>query len=659
MSHYRSGRNVCLGCLGALSCLIGTSASGQAPEIGGLLPAGGPRGSVTRVQIDGKNLKGSTLFLDGAGLKAKSIAIAPAGDLVTADVLVEPGAPLGPHDVRIITPRGISNGARFWVDTRPNRVIDRPMTATTAPEPIDGALPVVINSRIAAKTATDRYVLTASAGEIWTFQCMADQIRSRLDPVLELKDEAGVSLRLAQGAWESDPSFSYRFATAGRYFLTVRDSEYSGGANFTYRLIAGRSPLVTGFTPRGGRPGQQVDLSLQGVNLPTDRASVIIPSDASGVYWASVISGAGSSILLPLIVDLIAVQDEGDGGTVRPIPPLPALIDGWFGHSPLARFSLHASAGGRFTFDLLGRRIGSRIDGALRVLDSTGKELAANDDAPGLGKDALLEFTAPATGDYQLEVRNVEEITGPDCYYRLRALPVVPDFRVTIATDRLATPIGGTVTVLVTVERTGGFNGSVELKCGATPPGVTFRGGTIAPGKTEIEATLTAAPDAAVGSAIVRITGECEIGGRRVVREAPAWERYEHRSIDLLLSVEYSYTRPHHIWDALLLAVTERTDPITVSATVSDLRLRAGSSVEIPIHVLRHPGATGEIKLDVRGLPSRVTPAAVTIPAGQSDAKIVLSAPADSAPDSAYIIVQAHLGGSVCLLPLLHLTLSK
>ena len=59
----------------------------------------------------------------------------------------------------------------------------------------------------------------------------------------------------------------------------------------------------------------------------------------------------------------------------------------------------------------------------------------------------------------------------------------------------------------------------------------------------------------------VHIRGKAVVGGRTIAREAPAWEKYEHRSIDLLLSVEYTYTRPFHLWEQLLLAVTEAPPP--------------------------------------------------------------------------------------------------
>lgn len=638
---------------------ISQAATAQAPELGGLLPCGGPRGSTTRLQIEGKNLKGARLFVGGKGVMVKSTETSPSGDVVTADISVEPGAPLGPHDVRISTPKGISNGARFWVDILPNRVIDKPMSEADAPVVIDRATPAVINSRIAAKAGRDRFCLTAAAGEAWSFQCRANDLRSRMDPVLELKDENGVGLRLVQGTWESNPSFFYRFSRAGRYYLTVRDSEYNGGPNYVYRLLAARSPYVSGFTPRGERPGHTVDLALRGSSLPAEHASVTIPGDASGVYWANVDAGSGGPVVLPLLVDSDPVMDAGSENALRPLPALPAIVDGDFEHVPKAAFTFHADAGRKILFDLLGRRIGSRIDGSLRVLDGSGKELAANDDAPGIGKDARLEFSAPAAGDYRVEVSNVEEITGPDCYYRLKARQVSPDFRVSIATDRVAVGAGGTVALPISLERLGGFNGPVSVRCEGLPGGVSFAGGCFAPGKTSTEATLTAEPGSAVDAACVHLIAEADVDGHSVSREALAWEQYEHRSIDLLLSVEYSYARPHHIWDLLVLGVIDRTDPLTVSSPARTVALTQGGTAEIPVHIVRQPNAAGEIKLDVRGLPGKISATAPAIPAGQTDGKIVLTAAADALPDTTGIIVQAHLGNTICLMPSVQLTVSK
>jgi hypothetical protein len=561
LSHFfRRARLLAL-CL----CLIGIIpllARAQAPEIGGLLPGGGPRGQVTHVRIDGKNLAGARLHLAGGGIAIKSQKTSPNGEQLDLELAVDASARLGPHEVRITTTRGVSNGARFWVDLYPNYVIEQPMQETTPPVALDGMAPVVVNGRIAARAGRDRFTLTAAAGDTWVFDCFADRIRSRFDPVIEIKNEAGVSLLLAQSTWESDPRCCYRFAKAGRYSVTIRDSEYNGGPNYTYRLLAGRLPFVDGYVPRGERPGHQVQLALHGTGLTAATASVSIPPDAApGTYWAEVQPGGDKPMILPLLVGSEPVLTAGNTDVVLPLPAAPIAVDGVFSHTPRARYAFQAKAKTSTLFDLLGRRIGSRIDGAIRVLDAAGKEIAANDDAPGLGKEARLLFTAPTDGNYIVEVSNVEEITGVDCYYRLKVRAIPPDFQLAIATDRLTIPQGGTISLPVSTEREGGFDGPIEVHLEGLPAGVTAAAAVIAAGKPSVEVALKAAPNTALIDSEVHVLGKAMIGGKPVTHEAPAWERYEHRSIDLLLSVEFSYTRPYHLWDMLLLAVTPAEPP--------------------------------------------------------------------------------------------------
>lgn len=551
-------RNLATACL---ALLVVASARAQAPELGGLLPSGGLRGGTTTVRIDGRHFAGARLHLSGAGVSVKSLQTNPAGDQLTAEISVSANAPLGEHEVRITTPKGVSNGARFFVDVYPNHVIETPMKESAPPLSLDGMTPVVINSRIASKTARDRFTLAVSAGEEWVFDCFADRIRSRFDPVLEITDEAGVNIRLAQSTWESDPRFFHRFAKSGRYLLTVRDSEYNGGANYTYRLLAGRLPFLSRFSPLGGTPGSAVQLSLQGENISPKQVAIAIPASASGTYWAEVPQDSGKPLLVPMLTSSERVIERLNSNSVQPLPAFPLAIDGVFMDSPTARFSFRANAQTKYHFDLLGRRIGSRIDGEIRILNAEGKEVASNDDAPGLGKEARLEFVAPESRDYTIEIRNVEEVTGATCRYRLKARVVEPDFQVSIATDRLSVAQGGTISISVNVERSGGFTGAVEVVVEGLPAGVTAPVAVIPADKPSVDLKIVAGASAAVVANEIHIFGRAKIGGKMALREAPAWEKYEHRSIDLLLSVEYNYVRPFHLWDMLLLAITPAEPP--------------------------------------------------------------------------------------------------
>ena len=431
----------------------------QAPEMSGLLPAGGVCGATTKVVIEGKSLQNATLFFKGGGISNKSQQVSGNGEQLTAEFYVEAGASLGPHELRIVTSKGISNGAKFFVDIAPNLVIETPMQENAPPIELDGKQ-IVINSRILSKAGRDRFAFQAKAGDVWTFDCFAYRIRSRFDPVLELRNEAGVSLKLVQSTWENDPRFAYRFEKTGRFFLTVHDSEYNGGKDYVYRLKAGRSALLEVLSPLGGHPGETVQLQLRGANLPAENATVRIPADAPlGTYWTTLFPASGTPVLAPLLVDACQTFSARDSVEKVPLPPIPCNVDGVFIASTLHRFSFRAEPKTKISFELFGRRIGSRIDGELRILDKSGKEVAVNDDLSVLCKDSFLEFTAPAEGEYVLEIRNVEEVAGRDCFYRLNATKIVPDFQISIETDRIAVPAGGKLVLKADVKRKGDLPG--------------------------------------------------------------------------------------------------------------------------------------------------------------------------------------------------------
>lgn len=89
------------------------------------------------------------------------------------------------------------------------------------------------------------------------------------------------------------------------------------------------------------------------------------------------------------------------------------LSHGWF--------KVRATKGQRVPVEIVASRIGSKFDSVLRVLNASGRELARNDDAPGQSGDSGLSFVAPETGDYFIEVRDVNYGGGSVFFYRLRA----------------------------------------------------------------------------------------------------------------------------------------------------------------------------------------------------------------------------------------------
>ena len=92
---------------------------------------------------------------------------------------------------------------------------------------------------------------------------------------------------------------------------------------------------------------------------------------------------------------------------------------------------------------------------------------------------------------------------------------------------------------------------------------------------------------------------------------------------------------------------------------LASLTLAPGKTVEIPVHVDRQPNAKNEIKLELRGLPAKVTASAASIPAGQSDGKITLTAAPDAVSDMSNILLVGHLDNSNTLAPAIQLGIRK
>jgi len=83
-------------------------------------------------------------------------------------------------------------------------------------------------------------------------------------------------------------------------------------------------------------------------------------------------------------------------------------------------FKFRAEAGQTIEFDIDSRSDGSSMDSILTIYDRDGKTiLAVNDDYDSL--DSFLSWTAPATGQYYVVVREYNDNGGPEYYYTLHA----------------------------------------------------------------------------------------------------------------------------------------------------------------------------------------------------------------------------------------------
>jgi hypothetical protein len=622
----------------------------QAPRITGVFPPGARRGASGSITLTGENLKpGSQVLVSGEGVTAH---LGPAradpkkGDSALAlQLQVAADALPGARELRVLGPDGASNAARITVGTLPEMVEMEPNNKPEEAQSLT-ALPVTVYGRIDPVGDIDTFRFHAGAGETWVFDLGSVSFGSRLDGYLTLRDASGREMATAVEELDRDPRLIHTFDSAGDYTISVRDMEYRGSPEATYALSIGRLPAVTHVLPLALARGRTTTVQLAGVNLGgMDTMQVSVPADYSGDTMAVVPktpSGDAPPVQLTVstLPEWVEKEPNDDPAHATPLPSLPGAVSGVIDHpGDVDVYAFHAAAGQKLMFDLLGRRLGSRLDSFLRITDAKGKELASNDDA--VGKDSRLEWTPPAAGDYYVQVSDIAGEGGDDYGYRLEiTAPPGPDFKLTVTPDLLNLGQGGTETMTVRAERLNGFTGDVALRVDDLPHGVTASPGTIhvpadAKGDESVQITLTAAADAPRQGFPLRVVGTATIAGKLVEHAAQPMESYQPPG------EEGRQQRPTQFQ----VAGVGEPAPYTVSVDPRQVTLAPGATTKIAVKVARRPDAAakGEVELDVQNVPGGIDVKAPAIPADKSDGQIELKAPEKLDPQTTNLIVRGRI----------------
>jgi WD40 repeat protein len=121
------------------------------------------------------------------------------------------------------------------------------------------AVPSPITGKLDRAGAVQFHRIDVKAGQSLGVRIQAAALKSKLDPVLILADATGHTL--AEGM---QGHLGYTFAKAGTYAIGVRDRDYRGGSDFTYRLQFGEIPIVTEVfplsLPRGARGARSMSM---------------------------------------------------------------------------------------------------------------------------------------------------------------------------------------------------------------------------------------------------------------------------------------------------------------------------------------------------------------------------------------------------------------
>jgi hypothetical protein len=561
------------------SCLLPLSVRAQA-YIGFVYPAGGQQGSTFRVTLGGQNLENvNRVLVSGAGVEghvveynkrmnpqeiqllneqlkelrelprkqcdsAKSNLIerlqkfigdyvqqpqsASIANLVIAEITVERGAALGEREIRLATPRGLSNPLVFNVGQLPEVSADplptsqlqilgkeaqslrkkkqkekgkdtmmgmeamtmsMSMAGPGAQSDVDDdevtvRLPCTLNGQIASGTV-DRYRFAARRGQhlVICVQArtlvpfMADAVPGWFQPVLVLCNAKGKEVAYNDDyRFKPDPVLFCDIPADGDYLLAIHDAIFRGREDFVYRVTLGELPFVTSIFPLGGQLDVPTAVDLKGVNLAEKQLTPATKGVKPGVYpLTSRGRGGLLSNRVPFAVDTLPDgMDSEPNNTPKNAQrvSLPLIVNGTIdtpGDQDL--FQFEGRAGDEVVAEVSARRLDSPLDSVLKLTDASGACLALNDDFEDLGAginthdaDSYLRVKLPAKGLYTLQLSDAQHKGGEAYAYRLRISAPQPDFALRVAPSRVVMRSKDTAGVTVYAVRKDGFTGAIRLE---------------------------------------------------------------------------------------------------------------------------------------------------------------------------------------------------
>jgi hypothetical protein len=495
-----------------------------------------------------------------------------------------------------------------------------------------------------------------------------------------------------------------------------------------------QEPAINGISPGAVAPGAATVLQINGSNLaPAKKLWTSFPCEATlaegidkngenpgqvtykltvaadipcGIHAMRIVTDKGVSPLRFLIVDdLPAVASVGNNTTAAAaqVISVPTAVDGAVPNLGWQYFKFPAQAGQRISIEVLARRIGSALDPMIRLLDAKGRELAFNDDTPGLNGDASVTHTFKDAGEYVVELRDIKYGTGA---YRLR----IGDFPIATVAYPLAVQRGTTANVTVagfnvdglqpvpvtapadpsvqwrhvSAKRPGGSSGFSTVAIVNSPQfleqepnnaqeqsnrvefGHDINGRLEQPGDVDRFVFTAKKDQAATFIGITRQQGSPTDLNFRILNKdggqvaAAEDSGTNEGSVAFKAPADGDYTLVVEDLNhrggsehAYRIEVTTTPPQFSLAASLDTFNIPAGGTVMATVTTVR-TGHGGPIELSATNLPPGVTASKSVIGAGRNDAVITLQAPPEFAPGELFgitIIGTARIGDADVVVP--------
>ncbi|MEE2639440.1 MAG: IPT/TIG domain-containing protein [Planctomycetota bacterium] len=469
--------------LAAAICLCSSTSLLAQPVITNVEPRGLQVGAETEITLSGQNLaKGSRLLLPFP-VKQETLSENGSSQLklrVTLPESVQPGL----YPLRILNENGLSSPQRIGVDRLPQR-------AFSAEQQV---LPVALSGRLVGAQIL-KTSFESKKGDVVVVEVEANRIGSKLRPVLHIYDSRGKQVVFAQRSrsLKGDARCFFETPADGVYSLEMHDFVYRGASPGFFRLKVGNfdyadMALPVGIPAAGNRPLRLIKYGMESEFLTEEKQPKHGWNQAT--VSSPLFSGSRPQVYFSPHAEFLEVAQSA---TPHPAGSVPLGING---RLEKARekdlYLVDVQPGSKLMFDLLGRRIGSPIDGKIVLRNEKGGVLAQNDDRKG-EQDALLAYTVPGNvSKLVVEISDSSALGSKSHIYRLGVFDTrQPGVLGTVGQGTINMTSEGTVHVPVQLVRNN-YNGPVKLEFQGLDAGYEVAGDVIPAGSDVGLLTLTA-----------------------------------------------------------------------------------------------------------------------------------------------------------------------
>jgi hypothetical protein len=641
--------------LNALSCLalLGLSASVAPaqtlrPRVQSYQQLRCARGGEAIIRISGVQFGAAT----GASINAPGITVVsvtaegnPARNQSGTAVVklnIAVSAQIGSFPLRVATQFGVSDPIMVVVEPYPELPETEPNNTRETPGILKPG--TTITGVIDSINDIDTFQLPMEKGETWVIETIAGRIGSPLVPSVRITNTTGREVAFQDTLASADPRTVFTARESGTYFVTLRDARYKGGGDFRYRITAHKNVSATGVFPRSGQPGKVLNVRIDGPNAPQNPISVTMPElGMPRIASISIPMGTAWSQPIPFFVDFYGTTQESEpndrAALAMPVTA-PIVIDGRIRPSQLGNrgdtdlYRVKLAAGQVIEVAVDAAKLGSPMDPVVRVLDSNGGERARDDDSGG-NRDAKLVFTAPAAGEYLVEVTDAGNRSGDAYIYRLQLAAPRADFAIEMVPDAPLVIAGGRTAAVVNATRVHGFNAEIPLVFDNLPAGVRVADGSVIPaGAGSVRVIFEAAPDAKPGGLETTLYGTGMVGGIKTRRFAAGIQEDYSKNGDQV--VRATKRQP-----GVAVGVSAAAD-VVLNAGKTALQSGVNATIDVPFTLVRH-GFAGKLTLSVSGLPAGVTASGLELAENATSGVVQLKVDAGAAAFTGVISLVAKV----------------